>query len=119
MATKAADAKGKPAETKAPQSVTLGGRKRTLRFGWKAIRAVEAQTGVGYAEIFSAIQRGRIGYLVDLVWAGLLYLDEPPDIEQVEMWFDNVEDLSPIIDTVNEHGAEAVRVADPQKKKAD
>ena len=120
MATKAKPANASAPATPADNTITIGGKKRRLRFGWRAIRAIESETGIGYGDIFIAIQGGRLGYLVELVWAGLLHLDDPEiTVEKVEGWFDAVDDLALIVARVDELGAESLKILDPQKKKAD
>lgn len=110
------------AESKGPvlasTPVEIGGEIRELRFGWRAIRAVEASTGLGYGQLFLELERGRIGPLVDLVWAGLLHTEDPPSIGDVERWFDALDDIGPVLDAVQETAADALKIGDPEKKKA-
>lgn len=102
--------------------VEIGGEIRELRFGWRAIRAVEASTGLGYGQLFMELERGRIGVLVDLVWAGLLHTgtktEAPPSIADVEGWFDELEDIGPVLDAVQDTAADALKIGDAEKKKA-
>lgn len=93
----------------------IGGKDRSLRYDWNAIRQFERETGTGFAEAFYKLERGHVGILVDLVWAGLLHSqngDDPLTVQTVEGWLDDVHDVEALAEEIAEQAPAAF-----QKKK--
>lgn len=93
----------------------IGGKDRTLRYDWHAIRQFERETGIGFAEAFEKVERGHIGLLVDLVWAGLLHGqngDGALTVDTVEGWLNDVDDVEALAEEIAEQAPAAF-----QKKK--
>lgn len=99
--------------------IKLGGGEHELRFDWAAIRRFERESGVGYKEAFERLEKGHVGLIVDLVWAGLLHKIPDLKISTVEGWLNAAPDIESIAAEIGERGAAAFEKKSPKTPTTD
>lgn len=76
---------------RAPVTIELDGRQRTLKFDLNALCLFEEQAG---ASVIEALQKRSMTHIRSLLWAGLIHEDPLLTVDDVgKMEFDNLRDV--------------------------